>query len=288
MIKSMTAFARKQTQADWGTLSVEIKSVNHRYLEMNFRMPESVRELEMAVRELCKKQLQRGKLDITVRYTPGSTVTGDVNVNEKLVAQLCQASEQIASSQTTLTAANVMDVLRWPGVMQIMDADLTEMKQALTALIEEALLELTAVRAREGESLAAHIVERLDGMCAEIDKIVPRQSAVVEQQRQKLQDKISDMQVKLDDERLEQEIAILAQRVDVAEELDRLQTHITEARRVMKKGGVVGRRLDFLMQEFNREANTLASKSIDSAMTQAAVEIKVLIEQMREQIQNLE
>lgn len=288
MIKSMTAFARKQTQADWGTLSVEIKSVNHRYLEMNFRMPESVRELEMAVRELCKKQLQRGKLDIAVRYTPGSTVTGDVNVNDKLVAQLCQASEQIASSQTTLTAANVMDVLRWPGVMQIMDADLTEMKQALTALIEEALLELTAVRAREGESLAAHIVERLDGISAEIDKIVPRQSAVVEQQRQKLQDKISDMQVKLDDERLEQEIAILAQRVDVAEELDRLQTHITEARRVMKKGGVVGRRLDFLMQEFNREANTLASKSIDSAMTQAAVEIKVLIEQMREQIQNLE
>lgn len=288
MIKSMTAFARKQAQGEWGTASIEIKTVNHRYLDINLRLPEMLRELEMPMRDKLRGELSRGKIDVSLRYSLGSGVTTEVALNETLLKQLIAATEKVEQCVNEPAKYDAMDILRWPGVMQVADADLTETKQQVLNLVSEALLELSSVRQREGEALAKCILQRIDDIEQSIQQVIPRTQEIVAQQRKKLQQKVADLKVELDSDRLEHEIILIAQRIDVAEELDRLNTHIKEVRRVIKKGGVVGRRLDFLMQEFNREANTLASKSIDSDMTQAAVEIKVFIEQMREQIQNIE
>lgn len=288
MIKSMTAFARKQAHGDWGRASVEFKTVNHRYLDINLRLPEMLRELEMPIRDLLRKNVRRGKVDCSVRFTAGNAVATDVSVNEGLLQQVLQAANQVAEKMPRAADLDALEVLRWPGVMQIAEADLTNAQQQIIEITKAALTELNDVRQREGEALAACIMERLDDIKQQVVLVAPRVPEVVAEQRKKLHEKITELSLSVDETRIEQEVVLLAQRLDITEELDRLTTHLTEVRRVLNKGGTIGRRLDFLMQELNREANTLASKSIDTQMTQAAVEVKVLIEQMREQIQNLE
>ena len=288
MIKSMTAFARKSDAGAWGSASIEIRTVNHRYLDINMRLPENLRDVEMKVRDIIRQTLQRGKIDCTIQYAAGTETDLNLILNEPLLKQLANAAKQVSTQINDAAPLKAMDFLRWPGVLQVNSFDLSDAEPALLALLTQTLQELEQARAREGAVLAHCIVERLDAIAVQIEKIVPRIKEVVQTQRQRMAEKISELSANLDATRLEQEVAILAQRLDVSEELDRLKAHLNETRRILKTGGNVGRRLDFLMQELNREANTLSAKSTDFAMTQAAVEIKVLIEQMREQIQNRE
>ena len=284
----MTAFARGQIQEQWGAVSVEIKSINHRYLDINMRLPEMLRALEMPLRALIRKQLQRGKVDYTLRYTAASTTSVAVVLNQALVEQMIDAATQVTKQIEQPQALSAMDILRWPGVMQVAENDLSVAHQTILELTTTSLAELNHTRQREGDALSDCVLARVDEIEVQLSQFMPRCAAVVEQQRRRLQEKINGLNISLDAIRLEQEVALLAQRIDIAEELDRLTAHLKETRYVLNKGGPVGRRLDFLMQELNREANTIAAKSIDSEMTKVIVDIKVLIEQIREQVQNIE
>jgi len=287
MIYSMTGFARVHQQAEWGEAAWELRSVNHRYLELNLRLPEQVRDCEPLVREAIKAKLQRGKIDVTLRFQPKEGVNGFA-VDQDLVAQLLQAHEQLKAQSGVAGELNATTLLRWPGVLQAQDQNMDAVKATLLQWVDAALDQLLAQRQREGERIAELMLEKLavvEQQVAIVEQAIP---AIQAQQRDKLLARFEEAQVKLDAERLEQELVMLAQKMDVAEECDRLKTHCQEMRHSLEKGGVIGRRLDFLLQEFNREANTLGSKSIDTQTTQAAVELKVTIEQIREQIQNLE
>ena len=287
MIHSMTAFARAEQAGTHGTLSWELRSVNHRYLEPHLRLPESFRDLEGAVREALRNGLSRGKVECTLRFSDDSTGKA-LQVDLERAAQLVAAAESVASLIKQPAALNPLEVLGWPGVLVANAADPQALNQNALALFTEALTELKKGREREGAELAKLLNERLDSILEQVvtlRELVPQMLAA---QRQKILDRCADMQAELDPQRLEQELVILAQKSDVAEELDRLSTHVSEVRRVLKSGGQAGRRLDFLMQELNREANTLGSKAFDTRSTQAAVNLKVLIEQMREQVQNIE
>lgn len=287
MIHSMTAFARAEQAGPNGTLSWELRSVNHRYLEPHLRLPEALRDLEGAVREALRQGLSRGKVECTLRYAEDSAGK-PLQVDRERAAQLVAAAESVAALIKQPAALNPLEVLGWPGVLVADGADPQALNQAALALFNQALDELKKGRSREGAELAKLLGERLDGILAEVAalrELVPQMLAA---QRQKILDRCTEMQAELDPQRLEQELVLLAQKSDVAEELDRLSTHVGEVRRVLKAGGAAGRRLDFLMQELNREANTLGSKAFDPRSTQAAVNLKVLIEQMREQVQNIE
>lgn len=287
MVHSMTAFARAERAGPQGTLSWELRSVNHRYLEPHLRLPESFRDLEGAVREALRQGLSRGKVECTLRFTE-ETTGKPLQVNQERASQLVAAAETVASLIKQPAALNPLEVLAWPGVLVADANDPQALNNDALALFTEALNELKAGRGREGADLARLLDERLvsiDTEVATLRTLVPQMLAA---QRQKVLDRFIDMKAELDPQRLEQEMVLLAQKSDVAEELDRLATHVTEVRRVLKTGGQAGRRLDFLMQELNREANTLGSKAFDPRSTQAAVNLKVLIEQMREQVQNIE
>jgi len=268
--------------------SIEIKSINHRYLDINMRLPEMLRSLEMPLRQLIRQQVQRGKIDYTLRYTAGSAIDAQVLLNEELVDAIIMTAERVATKMTNPRTFSAMDILHWSGVTQVADADLGVAHTAILDLTQDALRALNQTREREGAALVNCIGLRLDDIEKQIMQLKPRSAEVVEQQYRRLQEKISDLKVELDADRLAQETALMAQRLDIVEELDRLTTHVKETRYILGHGGAVGRRLDFLMQELNREANTVASKSVDTQMTKAVVEIKVLIEQIREQIQNIE
>ncbi|KGF64229.1 MULTISPECIES: YicC/YloC family endoribonuclease [Pseudomonas] len=287
MVHSMTAFARAERAGPQGTLSWELRSVNHRYLEPHLRLPESFRDLEGAVREALRQGLSRGKIECTLRFTEESAGK-PLQVNRERAGQLVAAAEIVASLIQQPAALNPLEVLAWPGVLVADAADPQALNNDALGLFNEALDELKAGRAREGADLSRLLDERLTSIKTEVAtlrNLVPQMLAA---QRQKVLDRFADMKAELDPQRLEQEMVLLAQKSDVAEELDRLSTHVTEVRRVLKAGGQAGRRLDFLMQELNREANTLGSKAFDPRSTQAAVNLKVLIEQMREQVQNIE
>lgn len=287
MVHSMTAFARVEHSSYQGTLSWEIRSVNHRYLEPHLRLPEAFRDLEGAVREALRQGLSRGKVECTLRLT--EEITGKpLQIDRVRATQLVAAAQDIAGLITTPAAINPLEVLAWPGVLVADAADPQAQNAAALKLFAQALEELRNGRAREGAELARLLNERLDQMLLEIAalrELVPQMLAT---QRQKILDRFKEMLAELDPQRLEQEMVLLAQKSDVAEELDRLSTHVSEVRRVLNADGAAGRRLDFLMQELNREANTLGSKAFDPRSTQAAVTLKVLIEQMREQVQNIE
>ena len=287
MVHSMTAFARAERAGAQGTLIWELRSVNHRYLEPHLRLPDAFRDLEGTVREALRQGLSRGKVECTLRFNEESTGK-PLQVDRERAAQLVAAAETIASLIKQPAALNPLEVLAWPGVLVADATDPQALNIEAMSLFEEALKELRNGRNREGTELARLINERLDNMATEVTTLralVPQMLAV---QRQKVLDRFTDMKAELDPQRLEQEMVLLAQKSDVAEELDRLSTHMTEVRRVLKSGGAAGRRLDFLMQELNREANTLGSKAFDPRSTQAAVNLKVLIEQMSEQVQNIE
>jgi len=288
MIFSMTAFARRQLEDEWGSLTWEIRSVNHRYLENNIRLPDSLRGLEPAVREAIRKKLNRGKIECQLRYQPNSQLEEQLNLNLELIAQLSEASEtvqQIASDANSLT---VSEILRWPGVILEQDTDSAQLEEKALQLFEGAIGELVATREREGQELGRLIEQRLEsinGIVKEVRGLMPE---ILERQRSNIVSRLEELKLELDATRLEQELVMIAQKSDVDEELDRLDSHVREVSRVLKASGQKGRRLDFLMQELNREANTLSSKSIVAETTRSAVELKVLIEQMREQIQNIE
>ncbi len=287
MTHSMTAFTRQEEQHPWGTLSWEIRSVNQRFLEPHFRLPDTLRELEPAIRDLQRKSLNRGKVESVLRFHPAQ-VSETLNIDEQLVKQLASAAETISSHLNKPGSINPLQIMQWPGVLQNEEVDADQLKKAALDLYKKGLKDLIAMRAREGEELANLINQRLDGIDAIVVQVRAALPGILERQRQLILDKLDSIKDDLDPARLEQEMVLVANKTDVAEELDRLETHVNEVRRTLKKKEPVGRRLDFLMQELNREANTLASKSIVTETTQCAVELKVLIEQMREQIQNIE
>lgn len=288
MIRSMTAFVRKQEQGEWGSATWEIRTVNHRYLDLHFRLPEAVRDLEPKLREISQKLLQRGKMDISLRFQAGPQVGTQITINEPLVKGLMSAVDRINQLTAQESSLRSSDILRWPGVVDVTETELDVAKQATLDAFSHALADLIKGREREGAATATFMLERLTAMQQEIDDVRAIQDDILAAQRTKLEQRVAEIQAEVDPQRLEQELVILAQKIDVAEELQRLDQHIKEVTRIVTKGGVIGRRLDFLMQELNREANTLGSKSIDTRVTKAAVELKVLIEQMREQVQNIE
>ncbi|MGB4074409.1 YicC/YloC family endoribonuclease [Pseudomonas sp.] len=287
MIHSMTAFARAEQAGANSTLSWELRSVNHRYLEPHLRLPESFRDLEGAVREALRNGLSRGKVECTLRFSDDNAGKA-LQVDLERAAQLVAAAESVAGLIKQPAALNPLEVLGWPGVLVADAADPQALNQSALSLFTEALNELKNGREREGSELAKLLNERLDSILEQVVALRELVPQMLAGQRQKILDRCAEMQAELDPQRLEQELVILAQKSDVAEELDRLSTHVSEVRRVLKTGGQAGRRLDFLMQELNREANTLGSKAFDTRSTQAAVNLKVLIEQMREQVQNIE
>jgi uncharacterized protein (TIGR00255 family) len=288
MINSMTAFARESYRGEEGELVWEIRSVNHRYLEVFVRLPEDLRGLEPLVRERVGQRLKRGKLDCTLRYRPGQGQGGALSINRSLVQDLKAAAEELGALLDRPAAPTPMELLRWPGVLEEQAADLTPAQTRAAELLERTLDGLVATRGREGERLADTVRQRCRAMHIHTRDVQERMPRVLEEVRARLAARLQEVMEQLDANRLEQEIVLFAQRLDVDEEMDRLATHLDEVARVLEQGGAVGRRLDFLMQELNRETNTLTSKTSDVEITRHAVEMKVLIEQMREQIQNIE
>lgn len=283
----MTAFARKELKDSWGTATWEIRSVNQRFLETYFRLPEQFRGLEPVLRERFRKQLQRGKVECTLRFSNDGAETGKLTLNQDLAKQVLEAADWIQSHGQS-ASINPVEVLKWPGVVATEEADLDIIQTALLKGFDATVSDFIAARASEGEALKAMIEQRLDAISVESEKVGEQMPHIVQWQRDKLIIRFEEAKVELEETRLEQEMVMIAQKLDVAEELDRLKAHVQETRKILNKGGACGRRLDFMMQEFNRESNTLGSKSINAEVTQSAVELKVLIEQMREQIQNIE
>lgn len=287
MIHSMTAFARRETSSTLGTFTWEIRSVNQRFLEPSFRLPDTLRAVEHLLRDQAKQRLTRGKLDCSLRYEPAIAQQLPA-INEALVTQLNHLSTRLAVLGVEGKPLSHADVLRWPGVLQTAEADAEQMQAEALALFDGALTDLIAMRAREGEQIKRLLKERLDGIAAEVVKARALLPEIKEKARERLLSKFADAKVELDPTRLEQELVLFAQRIDVDEELDRLNTHVVEITRLLDEGGAIGRRLDFLIQELHREANTLGSKSVSTATTAVSVSLKVFIEQMREQVQNIE
>ena len=286
MTASMTAFARRETHQAWGSLSWEIRSVNQRYLEPSFRLPETLRDLEPVLRNKLRQALSRGKLDITLKFYPAED-NAQLEVNTVLLDQLITAADQIYN-RTPAASLDPLRLLQWPGVMQSKKADEEAVKTTALELFQQTLTDLKAHREREGAELAKLIEERLAQISQHLVSAQNYLPEALEAWRTNLLERAQKLQVELDSARLEQEVVMLAQKQDVMEELDRLTTHTKEVRRALTSQQPIGRRLDFLMQEMNREANTLGSKAISMEMTQVSVDLKVLIEQMRQQIQNIE
>lgn len=288
MIYSMTAYSRKEVKGDWGSAVWEIRSVNQRYLETYFRLPEQFRGLEPVLRERFRKRLARGKVECALRFEANPAAKGELTINETLANQVIKAAEQVMHMTGELSRINPFQVMNWPGVMEAQEQDMDQVNKDLLAAFDGAISDFIEARGREGENMKALITQRLDAISAEVTKVRARMPEILEWQRERLFSKFEEAKVELDPSRVEQELILLAQKSDVAEELDRLDSHVKEANNILNKGGACGRRLDFMMQEFNRESNTLASKSISTDITASGVELKVLIEQMREQIQNIE
>lgn len=291
MPNSMTGFARQEQQADWGSLSCEIRSVNQRYLEPFIRLPESLRLLEPAIREKCRRSLQRGKVEITLQLTLNMAQANALAVNKTLVSQLATAAADVVDGMGSVhpvAALSPLDVLQWPGVLEQAHVDMNEIATAAKTLFSHTLDSLLEHRQREGVELQSQIEQRLVAIDGYVDDVRQQMPAIIQAQKEKLQQRLLDLAATIDEDRLAQEVAILVNKSDVDEELDRLSIHLTEVKHILSQQGAIGRRLDFMMQELNREANTLSSKAIHTDTTQAAVSLKVLIEQMREQIQNIE
>lgn len=288
MICSMTAFAREALVTDQGALTIELRSVNHRYLDCTFKLAESLRHLEPKLRDCAGKKLARGKLDCQIRLQLTNENGPSLEVDEEQLERLLQSAAKISARLPESQALAPLDVLQFPGVCRATETSDQQFVSATETLFNQALTNLADSRAREGAKLAELVSARLVSIEHELRGTRSILPTLMQQQRDRVIARIEDLNIETDHNRLEQELVHLAQKADVEEELDRLDAHIEEVRRVLIEGGACGRRLDFLMQELNREANTLASKSLSSATTQSSIELKVLIEQMREQIQNIE
>jgi len=284
----MTAFARRTLQNDLGLMTLELKSVNHRYSEISLRLPEDLRGIDSKIREIIGKTVKRGKIDCTFRYRAPEMVETNIELDQMLLEKLLDTSKVLAEKLPASAPINVLDLMKWPGVLRPPEQDSDTLGKQALLMLDEGLKELEETRAREGAQIKTLITDRCTQMGAQVKHVAERLPEVIENMRSRLREKLEEYKVELDEARLEQEMIYLIHKSDVAEELDRLLTHITEVERVLDKGGPVGRRMDFLMQELNREANTLGSKSVDTETTKSAVELKVLIEQIREQVQNLQ
>jgi uncharacterized protein (TIGR00255 family) len=292
MIYSMTGYAALSDELPLGTLSAEIRSVNHRYLDIQFRLPDEFRSFEPSLRELVAARLTRGKVEcrLGLQSTPSSQLS--LQLNTALLHQLVELDRRVRSEVPGAASLTVSDVIRWPGMVQVDAMPLDQLREQVQALMSQALEEFTAARAREGEKLKALLLERVARMEVLVQKVQPRIPLLVaayqERVAARLRDALKEFAAPLDEDRIRQELVLFASKVDVEEELSRLSAHLVETRRILTDGGAAGKRLDFLMQELNREANTLGSKSVDVDVSQASIELKVLIEQMREQVQNIE
>ncbi|MFN3843198.1 YicC/YloC family endoribonuclease [Rehaibacterium terrae] len=287
MIRSMTAFAAGERSTPWGVLGCELRAVNHRFLELGVRLPEELRALEPALRERVGQKVARGKVDLTLRYRPATGRGAELRVNHRLVGQLSELSLDLGSRFPGLRV-DLTELLRFPGVLEEEELDAASLQAEALALLETTLADFVAAREREGAKLGELMRERLERIAAIVGEVRGWLPEIRAGLRQKLDARLAELKQPLDPGRLEQELVLQLQRLDVDEELDRLATHVEEARRVLGLPEAVGRRLDFLLQEFNREANTLGSKSVDARTSQSSVELKVLIEQLREQVQNIE
>ncbi|MCK9258822.1 MAG: YicC/YloC family endoribonuclease [Azoarcus sp.] len=288
MIHSMTGFAVQTRDLGPVSLHLELRSVNSRYLDLNFRIVEDLRQAEPAIREQITSRLSRGKVECRLNLQTNNAAPRTLALNNALLTQLADAQAKVQAQFASAKPMSVGELLRWPGMLADDGVTFEQMQPAITELARAALDELVATRAREGEKLAEMIRERIVRMRELVALATPRMPAIVQEYRDKLTARLRDAVATLDEDRIRQEVALYAQRIDVAEELTRLTTHLDELERILKAGGSAGKRLDFLMQELNREANTLASKSPATDITGVAMEMKVLIEQIREQVQNLE
>ena len=288
MLRSMTAFARIESQHDQGAVQWEIRSVNHRYLDVNLRLPEDLRRLDPKIRERIGARLKRGKVDCTLRVLTSPAQAGGLAVDGDLAARIAGAAQSVANLLPNPAPVNPVDILRWPGVVQAPAADSERIERIVLDELDHALSDLAGMREREGARIDAMIRERLDDLEVEVRRVRELLPAVVEAFGARMRARLAELGPALDEGRIEQELTLIAQRMDVAEELDRLEAHVAEIRATIEKPGPAGRRLDFLMQELNREANTLGSKSAAVTTSRASVDLKVLVEQMREQIQNVE
>lgn len=288
MPNSMTGFARLSHQAEWGEVSCEIRSVNHRYLEPSIRLPELLRGLEPSLRDLLRKQLQRGKVEINLQLNLNKQVSNGLSINEENLKALSKAITEATVIHPQTADIDALQLLQWPGVLEQNKLDTKIIESSSSKLVKQTLQNLIEHRQREGAELQQLIADRLQEIDTLVIKVREEMPIILEAQKTRIKEKLSDFKTELDETRIEQEMVLLANKADVAEELDRLQTHLVEVEHILKQKGAIGRRLDFMMQELNREANTLSSKSLTSETTQISVSIKVLIEQMREQIQNIE
>ncbi len=292
MIRSMTAFASADADTHWGALSFELRSVNHRYLELSPRLPDELRAIEPAVRERVAARLTRGKVDVNLRFRASDAAVAEIRLNEPVLERLEAAVAQIGRRFPGLTT-DATRVLDWPGVVLREEVDQEGLRQAALDLLDRALADMVATRQREGERLGGFLRERLDNVARIVADVRAWLPEIRTALRVRLESRLAEIAqsteaLRPDSGRFEQELVLQLSRIDVDEEVDRLSAHIAEARRILAQPEPAGRRLDFLMQEFNREANTLGSKSVDQRTTQAAIDLKVLIEQMREQVQNVE
>jgi len=288
MIYSMTGYAAASREFSYGVLNLELRSVNHRYLDIQFRLPDELRSVESQLRELLAARFGRGKVDCRATFATGAGAGKALHLNEDLMRELATLAARVRSVLPDAGGLRAADVLRWPGMLGADTVPAEELQQACRELLAKAIEELAATRRREGERLKSLLLERIAAMETHIAGVAPRIPQAVAAFRDRLAARLKEALASVDDERIRQEVTLFATKIDVDEELTRLSTHVAEVKRVLDKGGAAGKRLDFLMQEMNREANTLGSKSADTAVSQAALELKVLIEQMREQVQNIE
>lgn len=288
MIKSMTAFSRAESHASEGHIIWELRSVNHRYLEPNFRLPEELRSLEPKLREQLRSRIARGKVEISCRFKAILGSDRPIQLNTPLVEQLIRAAEEVRKLTQHTNEINPTDILAWPNALIPPEPNLDLLEQEALSLFNQALNQLITGRTQEGQALGQLIQSKNQAILAHIQTITGQVPTLIEQHRAKLETKIAELGVKVDEERLEQELLLMVQKSDITEELDRLNTHCAELTKTLRQDKAIGRRLDFLLQEMNRETNTIGSKISDSTVTQNVVELKVLIEQIREQIQNIE
>jgi len=288
MLSSMTGFARLETQKTWGTLICELRSVNHRYLEPSLRVPEIMRVMETELREKLRKGLSRGKVEVMLSLKAEGASDSSLALNELLASQIIDMATQVQGKLSNPAPQSAMDVLRWPGVIKTAEIDAEVLKQETLTLFTAALEQLKENRRREGLELKSIVEQKLAQIAEHVKYVRGVLPQIVDQYTEKLRSRLNALELDVDEQRFNQELVYVAQKSDVAEELDRLEAHLNEVKHTLEQKGPIGRRLDFLMQELNREANTLSSKSMSAETSQTAVELKVLIEQIREQVQNIE
>ena len=288
MIYSMTGYAALSEELALGTLSVEIRSVNHRYLDLTFRLPDEYRSFEPGMREIVAARLTRGKVECRVGLQRGPASQTSLQLNTVLLGQLTELDRRVREQLPGGATLSVSEVLRWPGVLETDALPLEEIREHANALLNRTVEDFTQSRAREGEKLKVLLLDRVTRMEELVQRVKPKIPLLVTAYQERLASRLRDASADIDEDRIRQELVLFSSKVDVEEELSRLGAHLSELRRILTQGGPVGKRLDFLMQELNRESNTLGSKSVDIDVSQASVELKVLIEQMREQVQNIE